>query len=127
MMRTAALLPGLLVLFAVGAFASDNPFLKPEKRQPEKPVVVAPAPVTMVNGVAVPAPVAPPEEKAVVGAKLVAVINGEEVWLKNEDKTYVRQKARDESKIKLQEANQSAPEMPGLPVIEAGRPQNSKQ
>lgn len=127
MMRTASLVPALLALFAAGAFASDNPFLKPDKRQPERPVVVAPPPVTMVNGVAVPTPVEAPEDKAVVGAKLIAVINGEEVWLKNEDKTYVRQKARDESKIKLQEANQSEPEMPGLPVIEAGRPQNPKQ
>jgi hypothetical protein len=125
MMRTAALLPGLLALFAAGAFASDNPFLKPEMRQPEKPVVVAP--VTMVNGVAVPTPLAPPEENAVVGAKLIAVINGEEVWLKNEDKTYVRQKERDNSRIKLQEASDAASAMNELPVIEAGRPQNNKR
>jgi len=124
-MRFQGALMGLLLLSGA-AQATDNPFLKPEKRQPEKPVEAAPA-MTMGNGVAVPA-VAMPAETAVVGAKLIAVINGEEVWLKNEEKTYIRQKERDDSKIKLQE--QVATEtsaMPELPVIQAGRPQNNSQ
>lgn len=123
-MRRARLLPGALALFAAGALANDNPFLKPDKRQPEKPAIVAPA-MTMVNGVPVLAPPPVPVDTAVVGAKLIAVINGEEVWLKNEDKTYVRQKERDGSRIKLQEAAPSEdPAMAELPVVQAGRPQN---
>ena len=124
MMRRARLLPIALALFAAGALANDNPFLKPDKRQPEAPAIIAPA-MTMVNGVSVPTPPAAPVDTAVVGAKLIAVINGEEVWLKNEDKTYVRQKERDGSRIKLKEAAPSEdPAMAELPVVQAGRPQN---
>ena len=124
MMRRARLLPIALALFAAGALANDNPFLKPDKRQPEAPAIIAPA-MTMVNGVSVPTPQAAPVDTAVVGAKLIAVINGEEVWLKNEDKTYVRQKERDGSRIKLKEAAPSEdPAMAELPVVQAGRPQN---
>lgn len=126
-MRCSRFMPWLLVLFAAGAFANDNPFLKPEKRQPAKPIVTAPA-VTMVNGVAVPTPPPAPVETAVVGAKLIAVINGEEVWLKNEDKTYVRQKERDGSRIKLQQAAPSEDaSLAELPVVQAGRPHNNLQ
>ncbi len=125
-MRFLGVLIGAMLLSGQ-VFAADNPFLKPEKRQPEKPVESAAPAVTMVNGVAVPV-ATPPVDTAVVGAKLIAVINGEEVWLKNEEKTYVRQKERDDSKIKLQEQAEAEPSsMPELPVIQAGRPQNNSQ
>ena len=71
-MRFLGVLIGAMLLSGQ-VFATDNPFLKPEKRQPEKPVESAAPAVTMVNGVAVPV-ATPPVDTAVVGAKLIACL-----------------------------------------------------
>lgn len=121
-MRAPLLLIAAIGLFAEGAFADENPFLKPEIRKPAPSPVIA-SPSTD--------PAAMPTDPSMMGmgnggiinAKLIAVINGEEVWLTDDDKTYVRQKERDNSHLQLREA---APDMaagaPELPVVSAGRP-----
>jgi len=136
-MRYALAILSLIVLPATSVLAEKNPFLKPDVRNPPKPVQVAPSTQHMmgVPGASGAMPVidnamAPPQETgAVANAKLIAVINGEEVWFKTDEKIYVRQKERDGSKIRLQEALTTQPDSQksDLPVVPAGRPSHYQE
>lgn len=112
------------------AQSSENPFMKPEQRQPVvAPVIEYVQPQLTLDQQGSNDPqngLNPAVESAPVDAKLIAVINGEEVWLTNEDKTYIRQKERDGSRLRLQEADPVDlgldGAVPDLPVVPAGRP-----
>jgi hypothetical protein len=119
-MRLSAFFVAGIGLFAAGAFADENPFMKPEIRKPAPKVSV---PMIDHNGMTVDPSIAEISNGGVVNAQLIAVINGEEVWLTDNDKTYVRQKERDNSRLRLQEVTPDiAAGSSELTIVSAGRP-----
>lgn len=102
----------LLALCSTSALAEQNPFLPPESRQvanvqPGMPINIG------RSGEVIPAPivVSPQAQKQaeLQGARMVAIINGKEVWYKPEAGIYVRYDVDTNSKKTL-EAQAAAPE-----------------
>lgn len=122
-MNRLMLMVALLLPLSAFADISSNPFLKPEVRNPPEPAVQQTSPSHPLSPSR---QVIEPEAneditraQEPVEGTLIAVINGEEVWLKKEDKTYINQQARDESRIRLQESNsQSAADSAEDPIYD---------
>ncbi|AXH59394.1 hypothetical protein [Pseudomonas amygdali] len=106
----------LLALCSTSALAELNPFLPPEARQTES--FNSGMPVTGPSGIALPTPaaVSPQAKKQaeLQGARMVAIINGKEVWYKPDAGIYVRYDVDDTSK-KILEAQ--TPD-PGVEAVE---------
>lgn len=94
----------LLALCSTSALAEPNPFLPPEARMTES--FNSGLPMSGPGGIALPAPVtvSPQAKKQaeLQGARMVAIINGKEVWYKPEAGIYVRYDADDASKKTLE-------------------------
>lgn len=103
----------LLLLCSTSALAEQNPFLPPEARQSTQGNQIAPTTISP-NGQVVPvAPVVSPQALKMAelrGARMVAIINGEEVWYKPTEGVYVRYSASPSSKNTL-ESQAQAPEV----------------
>ncbi|MBD8089321.1 hypothetical protein IFT48_04940 [Pseudomonas fluorescens] len=112
-MRKALL---LFILCSTSALAEQNPFLPPDARQVPEPQPGAPVNVG-AYGQVIPAPlvVSPKAQKQaeLQGARMVAIINGKEVWYKPESGIYVRYDASSDSKNTL-EAQAQAPEVDAI-------------
>lgn len=94
----------LLALCSTSALAEPNPFLPPEARMTES--FNSGLPMSGPGGIALPTPVtvSPQAKKQaeLQGARMVAIINGKEVWYKPDAGIYVRYDVDDASKKTLE-------------------------
>lgn len=104
-----------LLMASTSAFAERNPFLQPDQRQTQPALSVQ----SPEGGAATVAPMVPEQSPkalkaaALEGAKMVAIINGEEVWYKPSEGFYVRYPATPHSKSEM-EAQVKAPDVEAI-------------
>lgn len=98
----------VLLVGALNAHAEENPFLPPSKRVVPVPAGQVPQASVAVNGMGLPAPqiaqdpVLTRKLANLQGARMVSVINNEEVWYKPDQGIYVRYPAGSDSAMTLQ-------------------------
>lgn len=98
----------MLLIAALNVHAEENPFLPPIKRVDPVAMGQVPQATVAVNGMGLPAPqiaqdpVLTRKLANLQGARMVSVINNEEVWYKPDLGVYVRYPAGSDSVMTLQ-------------------------
>lgn len=124
----------VLLLAALNVHAEENPFLPPIKRIVPVPMGQVAQAAVAVNGMGLPAPqiaqdpVLTRKLTNLQGARMVSVINNEEVWYKPDLGVYVRYPAGSDSVMTLQaqKPKQDLEELQQALAPAKGKPANNK-